>query len=110
MILSLCCCVESLRDGSWDPSSSHLLSGFQGMSYRCYADDSQIYFTVKPSNLNQLSCSAATKDRMTLNFLLLSPEKPEGLLIGPDHFATAAGTAIGPHKYQENCQEPWCHV
>ena len=54
----------------------HLFSHFHDMSYHCYADDTQIYSSAKPNNLNQLSslheCLAATKDWMFFNFLHLT--------------------------------------
>ncbi|KAK0136327.1 hypothetical protein N1851_027770 [Merluccius polli] len=58
----------------------HLFSRFQDVSYHYYADDTLIYFTAKPNNLNQLSsfhdCLAATKYWMSLKLLhLLTKQK-----------------------------------
>ena len=57
----------------------HLFSRFHDMLSHCYAYDAQIYFSVKPNNLNQLfslhKCLASTKDWMSLNFLHLNLEK-----------------------------------
>ena len=51
------------------------------MSYHCYVDDTQIYFSAKPNNMNQLSrlheCLAVIKDWMSLNFLHFNPDKTE---------------------------------
>lgn len=32
----------------------HLLNGFNGISYHCYADNTELHFSVKPNNLNSL--------------------------------------------------------
>ena len=77
-----------------------LFSRFHEISYHSHADDTLIYFSAKPNNLNQLSslqeCLAATKEWMSQNFLHLNPDKTEVLLIGPKIFVTAATQFIGP--------------
>ena len=70
------------------------------LSYHCYADDAQIYFSAKPNNLNQLLSLherlAAIKDWMSLNFLHLNPDKTEIILFGHDKFVTAVDQFIAP--------------
>lgn len=33
----------------------HLLNGFNGIDYRCYADDAELCFSAKPNNLRSLT-------------------------------------------------------
>ncbi len=56
-----------------------------GISFHCYADDTQLYISTKPDETSKLSklteCVKNIKDWMTNNFLLLNSDKI--LLIGP---------------------------
>ncbi len=58
-----------------------------GISFHCYADDTQLYIStrqVETSKLSKLTeCVKNVKDWMTNNFLLLNSDKTEILLIGP---------------------------
>ncbi len=55
-----------------------------GISFHCYADDTQLYISTRPdetSNLSKLTeCVKNIKDWMTNNFLLLNSDKTEILL------------------------------
>ncbi len=58
-----------------------------GISFHCYADDTQLYISTKPDETSKLSklteCVKNIKDWMPSNFLLLNSDKTEILLIGP---------------------------
>ncbi len=57
-----------------------------GISFHCYADDTQLYISIKPDETSKLSklmeCVKNIKAK-TNNFLLLNSDKTEILLIGP---------------------------
>lgn len=52
-----------------------------GISFHCYADDSQIYLPLKRKSVNPLKrlfdCLEDVKTWMALNFLNLNEQKPE---------------------------------
>lgn len=58
------------------------------INFHCYADDTQIYISAKPNEdlcFSKLTdCIKEIKNWMTLNFLLLNPDKTEVLLLGPN--------------------------
>ncbi len=58
-----------------------------GISFHCYADDTQLYISTRPDETSKLSklteCVKNLKDWMTNNFILLNSDKTEILLIGP---------------------------
>ena len=58
-----------------------------GINFHYYADDTQLYLSVKPDEVTQLSkmeaCLLDIKERMPQNFLLLNSDKTEIMVVGP---------------------------
>ncbi|XP_017330014.2 heterogeneous nuclear ribonucleoprotein A0a isoform X1 [Ictalurus punctatus] len=77
-----------------------------GISFHCYADDTQLYVSAKPEDRQKLSIvEDYVKDNrhwMLTNFLLLNSDKTEILLLGPrvarsnlsDHMVTLDGLSV----------------
>ena len=59
------------------------------ISFHFYADDTQLYLSVKPNELNKLAvlheCLNDVQSWLSQNFLQLNPDKTEVLIIGPKH-------------------------
>ena len=62
-----------------------------GISFHCYADDTQLYFKINPASSDTLpsstltTCLGETKAWMKENFLQLNSSKNEAILIGTPH-------------------------
>src|SRR4029434_2800214 len=59
-----------------------------GINFHCYADDTQLYLSMKPNEILHLpkiqACLQDVKSWMANNFLLLNSDKTEVMLVGPD--------------------------
>ena len=59
------------------------------MHFHCYADDTQLYLSMKPDETDQLvkfqACLKDIKSWMTRNYLLLNSDKTEVIVLGPKH-------------------------
>ena len=59
------------------------------VNFHCYADDTQLYLSIKPEQSNQLTklqtCLKDIKTWMTRNFLLLNSDKTEVIILAPKH-------------------------
>uniref|UniRef100_A0A8P4K2R3 Reverse transcriptase domain-containing protein n=1 Tax=Dicentrarchus labrax TaxID=13489 RepID=A0A8P4K2R3_DICLA len=68
------------------------------INFHCYADDTQLYLSIKPNEINQLSklqtCLKDIKSWMTCNFLMLNSEKNEILVLGPKNLRVSLSKDI----------------
>ena len=59
------------------------------INFHCYADDTQLYLSMKPDETEPLAklqaCLKDIKDWMSTNFLLLNSDKTEVIVCGPKH-------------------------
>uniref|UniRef100_A0A3Q3WP19 Reverse transcriptase domain-containing protein n=1 Tax=Mola mola TaxID=94237 RepID=A0A3Q3WP19_MOLML len=59
------------------------------MNFHCYADDIQLYLSLKPDEANRLTKFHASikdiKTWMTCNCLMLNSTKTEVIMLGPEH-------------------------
>ena len=69
------------------------------INFHCYADDTQLYLSVKPDQTNHIgkltACLKDIKTWMTLNYLLLNSEKTEFIFIGPKRQRDSLSDGLG---------------
>ncbi|XP_038581024.1 uncharacterized protein LOC119907367, partial [Micropterus salmoides] len=68
------------------------------ISFHCYADDTQLYLSIKPDETHQLAklqmCLQDVKTWTTCNFLMLNSDKTEVIVLGPKHLRNALSKDI----------------
>uniref|UniRef100_A0A3P9K1A1 Reverse transcriptase domain-containing protein n=1 Tax=Oryzias latipes TaxID=8090 RepID=A0A3P9K1A1_ORYLA len=68
------------------------------INFHCYADDTQLYLSMKPDQDDQIeklnACISDIKTWMTINYLLLNPEKTEVIILGPKNLRDALSAQI----------------
>lgn len=68
------------------------------VNYHCYADDTQLYLSIKPDDTNQLvklqECLKDIKSWMTYNFLMLNSDKTEVIVLGPERLRNQLSSDI----------------
>uniref|UniRef100_A0A669DD67 Pyrin domain-containing protein n=1 Tax=Oreochromis niloticus TaxID=8128 RepID=A0A669DD67_ORENI len=68
------------------------------INFHCYADDMQLYLSMKPGNTHQLvklqECLKDIKTWMAANFLLLNSDKTEVIVLGPENLRNMVSKQI----------------
>ncbi|PME06503.1 hypothetical protein A8A06_07420 [Escherichia coli] len=69
-----------------------------GVRFHCYADDTQLYLSMKPDDSNQLvklqACLEDIKTWMASNLLLLNSDKTEVIVFGPKNLRNSLSNQI----------------
>ncbi|XP_029297016.1 uncharacterized protein LOC115014371, partial [Cottoperca gobio] len=68
------------------------------INFHCYADDTQLYLSIKPDETNELAklqaCLKDIKTWMSSNFLMLNTDKTEVIILGPKRLRNAFSNDI----------------
>ncbi len=68
------------------------------INFHCYADDTQLYLSMKPGQSDQIdklsACVRDIKSWMTENYLLLNPDKTEVIILGPQRLRDSVSEQI----------------
>ncbi|XP_039668677.1 uncharacterized protein LOC120566361 [Perca fluviatilis] len=68
------------------------------INFHCYADDTQLYLSIKPDETSQLAklqaCIKDIKSWMTYNFPMLNSNKSKVIVLGPKHLRTSLSKDI----------------
>ncbi|XP_034015853.1 uncharacterized protein LOC117501131, partial [Thalassophryne amazonica] len=68
------------------------------LNFHCYADDTQLYLSMKPEDTHQLAklqdCLTDIKTWMTSNFLFLNSDKTEVIVLGPTNLRNMVSNQI----------------
>uniref|UniRef100_A0A669DXW8 Reverse transcriptase domain-containing protein n=1 Tax=Oreochromis niloticus TaxID=8128 RepID=A0A669DXW8_ORENI len=70
----------------------------RSIHFHCYADDTQLYLSMKPDNTHQLvklqECLKDIKTWMAANFLLLNSDQTEVIVLGPENLRNMVSNQI----------------
>ena len=79
---------------------ANLVGKFNCISHHCYADDMQLYLSVKPNGMGNIGtlhdCLAAIENWTSLSFLKLNSDKTKVLLFVPNKFVSEMKPCLGP--------------
>ncbi len=90
--------ATGIRDNTSAFWFCHNIIRKHSINFRCYADDTQLYPSIKPNVTNHLSklqaCLNDIKTWMTGNILLLNSDKTEVIVLGPKHLQDTLSEGI----------------